>query len=1423
MTEKCKRIVSFLLLTAMLCTLLPTAIVQASEGNTPIANAETIETIGDDAYIEADSIFDLIGEMENAPAKKNASDAQLSEAAEDIVRSSDGYVQDSLVRNGDSFTWTMDNGVRCVYSPRMRKIEQEMTAPDTLAQDGAFNEPVATKGGWPSGNQVYLIGPYYGYDSDFTDQYKNEATAIAKAIGDTDGYTLYSGKGATVDAVAEAISKGAVVIFDSHGDTDYASGDDYVTGATNSYLCLKSTTGLTTADYNDGALYYSTGIYINGATIANHMTSDSPNGILWMAICLGMATDTFSTPLREKGVEVVCGYSQSVTFAGDYLYEETFWDEMYGGATVAAAAAEMKAQWGNWDWSTKIASYYGYSDGYATISAARSDYAAFPVIVSGEDPHPGQRKGTTNYGADSLQTVKSTYTLFSQYDISVTVNNSAFGSVSVNGNTVTAVPAEGYFAQSCTLLSGSATITQNGNVFTIKADSDCSVQVNFAPKTVVNISFSGANATAITGYAGDSLDLPTVTAPDGFTFLGWMDAPLTDKTDVKPAHYTTIYTPTADTTLYALYSYVDADSGTGTGDYVKVTSARPDWSGEYLIVYESDGLILDGSLTSYDKQYNYQSVSISNNTIKGSDGDPYRFTISAVSEGYSLLGIGGKYLGSLTDANTMTTGSSAMSNTISMGADGNVNIIGSGGAYLRYNVSAARFRYYKSSTYSSQKAVALYLKDGSAGTVYYTGSARSCDHANTQAVAGKPAGCIESGYTEGVFCNDCQSYIEGHQVIQPLGHSYSAQVVPPTATEQGYTVYTCAACGDTYNDDFVDALGQTFTVSFVVPAGVSAIGNMSCNKTGITLPEAGVPAIAEGYQFVGWASRQIDNVTQMPQLYTGHYIAAQNQTLYAVYSYTEGGSGSVDYVLKDLVDISATDSVVITVDYNGTVYAMNNTNGSSDAPDGILVDVTTENGITKLVDLPDDSLIWNISGTEDAFTIYPNGKTDQWLYCKSTNNGVRIGSDNSANKFSIHSGYLYNNAQSRYLGVYRTNPDWRCYTTNTGNIVDQTLGFYVRGEQGTTYYTTEIIVECEHDYQAVVTAPTCGADGYTTYTCSACGDSYTANTVPATGEHSAVYTYNDGTHTVICNLCGKTVTLSGTDEYKINSAYLTLASDVSVIFRATIPAGFENAYMVFNVNGVEYTAYSMGQDAQGRDLFSYPGINPQMMGDNINAVLYATVDGMEVTPAKTVNYSVLTYCNKQLPTAGKNFKTLISDLLTYGAASQIKLGYKTDALVTDLATTALTPSTFPGASAITNQQAAIGDKNSVADVTGVGLNLSNQVVCKFGFTITDTDLSKYTIKIVIGSKETLINASECYSENGKYWINYCDYSASQFDETITVTLWDGSTQMGRTFTYSVNSYFAKNANSSDAGLAGLVQAVYNYGASAAAYVANPNG
>ena len=472
-----------------------------------MATAQDNTVLKEADYADADALFAAIDDLETVHATRNTSQSKTTDAVQALVEASDTYVEGSLVRNGDAFTWMTENGIRCAYNPRMREIQDNMTAPETGAQDIIYNEPVTTKGGWPSGNQVYLVGPYYGYDSDFTNQYKNEATRIAKAIGDTNGYTLYSGKSATVDKVAEAVSKGAVVIFDSHGTTDYENGNDYVTGATSSYLCLTSTTGLTSADYADGALYASDGIFINGATIANHMQSNSPAGILWMAICLGMATDTMCAPLRAKGVEVVCGYSQSVTFVGDYLFEDAFWDKMCEGQTVAQANAYMKSTWGNWDWSTKIAKHYGYSDGYSTISSARADYTAFPVVVSDEDKHPGQRNKNVFYGADSLQTVKSTYTVFNQYSITANSDPSQ-GTVSVSGNIITAEPAAGYVVQDYTILSGSATVTQEGNVFYVEASSDCVICINFIPKDKFAVTFRGAEVAPVTVYKGESISLP---------------------------------------------------------------------------------------------------------------------------------------------------------------------------------------------------------------------------------------------------------------------------------------------------------------------------------------------------------------------------------------------------------------------------------------------------------------------------------------------------------------------------------------------------------------------------------------------------------------------------------------------------------------------------------------------------------------------------------------------------------------------------------------------------------------------------------------------------------------------------------------------------------------------------------------------------
>ena len=766
-------------------------------GVVPVTRAqETAKPIEltDEDYTIVNEVFAKIDAMEDAPQKKNASQTQKTDAAVQIVMASENYVEGSLERNGNSFTWWTDEGIRCIYNPYMREKYDNMQAPDNPEPAGIYNAPKATKGGWPTSKQVYLIGPYYGMDDSFTEQYKNEAKSIAAAIGDTDGYTLYAGKSATIDLVADAVENGAVVIFDSHGTTDY-DGDyvgvdpdgyevyDYVSGAKYSYLCLTSKSGVTSADYNDGASYFvdSYGdpcMCVNGAAIANHMDKNSPAGLLWMAICLGMATDTMCQPMRAKGVEVVYGYSQSVTFAGDYCFEETFWDNMIAGKTVAESIRAMKSKWGSWDWSEPIASEYGWSGTGYTLSQARQYRSAFPIVVSDEDSHPGQRGTGTNYGACSEQTVKSTYTLFSQAKITANSNNTAWGGVAVSGDTITATPATGYFAQGATVTAGTAAVTQNGNVFTVNAATDCTVQINFAPKTPVTVNFVGAKAASKTGYSGDEMILPVAENAEGCRFVGWTESRLAEDTKEKPDYYTDSFVPTVDTTLYALYSYeMESD---GPGDYVKVTTNQTDWSGEYLIVYEEGGLILDSSLPSIDTQYNYRTVTITDGTISSEEGDPCKFTISSVSGGYSLLGGNNKYISGSSGSNKLNAGTSAAANTLSIDADGNADII-SNTSHMRYNSGDHRFRYYKSSSYTGQEPVTLYKKSAKNVAIYYTTdyTAFLCNHENTHSET-IDATCKEEGLKI-VYCDDCGEIVL-EEFLPVADHSYENGV--------------CSVCGD---------------------------------------------------------------------------------------------------------------------------------------------------------------------------------------------------------------------------------------------------------------------------------------------------------------------------------------------------------------------------------------------------------------------------------------------------------------------------------------------------------------------------------------------------------------------------------------------------------------------------------------------------
>ena len=153
----------------------------------------------------------------------------------------------------------------------------------------------------------------------------------------------------------------------------------------------------------------------------------------------------------------------------------------------------------------------------------------------------------------------------------------------------------------------------------------------------------------------------------------------------------------------------------------------------------------------------------------------------------------------------------------------------------------------------------------------------------------------------------------------------------------------------------------------------------------------------------------------------------------------QGGQDGSEWVATPLAQITASDVFVIVSNHteNGT-YAMTNNNGTGSAP--AAKSVTVVDG--KLSGTPDETIQWKLGGSEGAYVFYVAGDNTKWLYVTNSNNGVRVGTSQD-NTFSIKDDYLFNNGQSRYLGVYNKQ-DWRSYTSINNNIKDQTFTFYVK-------------------------------------------------------------------------------------------------------------------------------------------------------------------------------------------------------------------------------------------------------------------------------------------------------------------------------------------------------------------------------------------
>lgn len=157
------------------------------------------------------------------------------------------------------------------------------------------------------------------------------------------------------------------------------------------------------------------------------------------------------------------------------------------------------------------------------------------------------------------------------YTITAQSNNNSFGTVSLSGTTITATPESGYRVSTSTPYSispaNSATVSQNGNEFTVTPSANTTVTINFEAIPTYTVTLKDDNSTLTQASAGAAVTLPSRTGCDGYTFAGWSTTNNTSWTTTAPTIIPAgSYTPTSNINLYPVYTKTE---GGGTTDYSK--------------------------------------------------------------------------------------------------------------------------------------------------------------------------------------------------------------------------------------------------------------------------------------------------------------------------------------------------------------------------------------------------------------------------------------------------------------------------------------------------------------------------------------------------------------------------------------------------------------------------------------------------------------------------------------------------------------------------------------------------------------------------------------------------------------------------------------------------------------------------------------
>ena len=370
-------------------------------------------------------------------------------------------------------------------------------------------------------------------------------------------------------------------------------------------------------------------------------------------------------------------------------------------------------------------------------------------------------------------------------------------------------------------------------------------------------------------------------------------------------------------------------------------------------------------------------------------------------------------------------------------------------AYETREVAAKGHRYYVSVTEPTCTQEGFTKHTcGGCGDSYKDNYTAALGHDYGQWVQEIPPTCTSSG-TETGICSRCGEKLT--RGVDATGHSYTVTVTEPICEVMGYTTHTCVNCGSSYSDTYIDALGHDYgewTVTTEPTCITTGAEARTCSRCGKTETRTIAPT---GHSYV---AKVLDPTCTVKG--------------YTTYTCTVCGGSYIDNYTDALGhDIMHHDGKAATCTANGW-----------DAYDTCSrCDYSTYKEIAAL-------------GHDITYSV------TKVPTC--TEKGIETGKCSRCDMTETRDIDALGHDRIHHDGKAATCTEdgWEAYDTCSR----------------CDYSTYKEIAATGHKHNAVVTAPTCTAKGYTTHTC-ACGDSYKDSYTNALGHN-----YANGK----CTRCGAT-------------------------------------------------------------------------------------------------------------------------------------------------------------------------------------------------------------------------------------------------------------------------------------------------------------